>query len=180
MAEIGICFQPGGEREARFVLHCDPADADALGGAIGIKLGSEMLRATQSGGWNALHLAPDEWVLVGPAEAAAEVIASAGGTDRAHSLVDVSHRGLVMELSGASAATLLNTACPLDLRDDAFPINATTRTLFGKAAIMLWRTGPTRYRVEYWRSFHDYVSRLIAQASQDLPAVSPIQERMHA
>jgi sarcosine oxidase subunit gamma len=39
----------------------------------------------------------------------------------------------------------------------AFPIGMCTRTLFGKAEIVLWRTGEAQFHIEVWRSFAGYV-----------------------
>ena len=72
-------------------------------------------------------------------------------------------------VAGDGAADLLNAGCALDLSDAAFPPNSCTRTLFGKADILLWRpTEASAFRVEYARSFADYVRRLMAAAAEDL------------
>jgi sarcosine oxidase subunit gamma len=43
-----------------------------------------------------------------------------------------------------------------------------TRTILGKADIVLWRTGAESFHVEVWRSFADYVARFLAEASREL------------
>jgi sarcosine oxidase subunit gamma len=85
-----------------------------------------------------------------------------------HSLVDMSHRQLALEVSGAAAQTLLNVGCPLDLHLSAFPVGMCTRTVLGKADIVLWRTGPDSFHVEVWRSFADYVAHFLAEAAREL------------
>jgi len=85
-----------------------------------------------------------------------------------HSLVDMSHRQLALEVSGPTAQTLLNAGCPLDLHISAFPVGMCTRTVLGKADIVLWRTGPDSFHVEVWRSFADYVARFLTEAAREL------------
>ena len=57
-----------------------------------------------------------------------------------HSLVDVSHRHVAFRVAGARAADVLNSGCPLDLSPPAFPAGAATRTLLGKAEVILAKT----------------------------------------
>jgi len=42
-----------------------------------------------------------------------------------------------------------------------------TRTLFGKAEIVLWRTTPDTFRIEVWRSFAPYVLGSLAEAARE-------------
>ena len=168
MAEPVITDVPA---QARLLLHCASADRSAMAGALALDLPEAMLRAGHARGWHALHLSPDEWLLIGsPDEAAALVARSASdGSAIAHSLVDIGERHLGVTVAGEGAADLLNAGCALDLSDDAFPVGACTRTLFGKADILLWRpTEAPAFRVEYARSFADYVRRLMSAASADL------------
>ena len=112
-------------------------------------------------------MGPDEW-LIGGAEADADVIQQEIDTaldNAAHALVDVSHRNVAFEIAGPSAAFALNAGCPLDLHESAFPVGAATRTLLGKAEVVIIR--PTReplYRVDCWRSFAPYVHGFLVEA----------------
>ena len=58
-----------------------------------------------------------------------------------HALADVSHRQVAFEARGPQAQTALSVGCPLDLDIEEFPVGMCTRTLLGKADIVLWRTG---------------------------------------
>ena len=149
--------------DAQWLLHCAPDDAAAAGASLGIALGTDLLRATNCNGWHALHLAPDEWLLIGPHAAVPGPLDAAV----AHSLVDISERSLGFELVGADAADALNAACPLDLADAAFPVGACTRTLFGKVTVMLWRTGALSWRLDCGRSFQPYLIGLVELAVED-------------
>ena len=55
----------------------------------------------------------------------------------------------------------------MDLAASAFPVGRCTRTLFGKATVMLWRTGDDAFRLEVARSFAPYVAALLARAAAD-------------
>ena len=118
----------------------------------------------------ALWLGPDEQLVLAPvadAEAVATQLRAALGA-LPHSLVDVSHRQIAIEISGPTAQTLLSAGCPLDLHISSFPLGMCTRTILGKADIVLWRTGAASFHVEVWRSFADYVTRFLAEASREL------------
>ncbi|TNC07723.1 sarcosine oxidase subunit gamma [Methylobacterium terricola] len=163
-ARSGIVIQPAGA-EARFALRVRDPGASAAGlpldGPINSVRGDDRR-------WIA-RLGPDEW-LIGCDEAEADHLPAAIAADlgeRAHAVVDVSHRNVGIDVSGPLAAAALNAGCPLDLGEAAFPAGSATRTLFGKAEIVLIRRpGPEpRYRVECWRSFATYVHGLLVEAS---------------
>jgi heterotetrameric sarcosine oxidase gamma subunit len=42
-----------------------------------------------------------------------------------------------------------------------------TRTLLGKAAIVLWRTAADVFRIEVWRSFTPYVWACLEEARRE-------------
>ena len=157
---------------ARFVLQCGAEARLAAGAAFGVALPETPCRAQARDSRAALWLGPDEHLLIAPV---AELHAIAAAIDKslagiAHSLVDVSQRQLAIEVSGRDAAAILNCGCPLDLDAGAFPAGACTRTLFGKADIVLWRTGGEEFRLEVPRSFAPYVSELLREAARDFLA----------
>jgi sarcosine oxidase, subunit gamma len=118
-----------------------------------------------------LWLGPDEWLLISAEHRADETAAAlrAALAELAHSLVDVSHRQVALEVSGPDARALLAAGCPLDLDSSTFPLGMCTRTLLGKAEIILWRIGAEAFRLEVWRSFAPYVSAFLAEAARGLP-----------
>lgn len=150
-------------------------EAAALAGtAFGVDLPREALRASVTGPRAALGLGPDEWLLI--ASDFAQDAACAGALQAQlegalagtpHSLVDISHRQGALAIEGRDAAPALNGGCPLDLSVAAFPVGMCTRTLFGKAEIVLWRTAPDRFHIEVWRSFTGYVAGLLAETCRD-------------
>jgi len=155
---------------ARFVLRGAPAVMTAAGAALGLQISDIACRSASTGVRAALWLGPDEQLLLAPV-ADGEAIAHQLGQSLSalpHSLVDVSHRQIALELSGPQAQNVLNAGCPLDLHLESFPVGACTRTVLGKCDIVLWRTGATTFHIEVWRSFADYASRFLAEAGETL------------
>lgn len=159
---------------ARFVFRGDAAARLAAGGALGAPLSATPGRVVTHATRVALALGPDEHLLIVPESDAAAVAAEIGSAlaDRPHSLVDVSHRQVALELRGPHAEWLLAAACPLPLHPEAFPVDACTRTVFAKAEIVLWRTGPDTFRVEVARSYCRYVVDLLGEVARELPAAA--------
>lgn len=157
---------------ARLVLRCRPAAVEAAGRAFGVALPTEACRAAAGESRAALWLGPDEWLLLAAEGEEAAIEAAFAGmlAGVPYSLVAVSHRNTALELSGPDAALVLNAGCPLDLSQEAFPVDGCTRTVLGKAEIVLWRTDPDRFHVEVWRSFARYVWAFLEEARRELAA----------
>jgi heterotetrameric sarcosine oxidase gamma subunit len=83
----------------------------------------------------------------------------------AGSIVDVSDRTIGIRINGPHAAWCLNAFCALDLDD--FPPTASTRTLLGKAEIILWRLGETEFHIETARSLAPYVQACLEEAGRE-------------
>lgn len=153
---------------ARYSLRVDLASAAAR--AIDrLPLATTPCRAYERGEWAALWLGPDEQLLIGQENGAAAIAAAAAEALRGldHALVDVGHRQGAIELTGPDAAPLINSACPLDLRDAAAPVGFCSRTVFAKAEVVLWRRAEERWQLQAWRSFMPYVSALLAIAARE-------------
>jgi sarcosine oxidase, subunit gamma len=151
---------------ARWILRGGADARAAAAAALQLPIPDEACRAAAAGGRAALWLGPDEWLLIAPAADADAAGAALGAALAAvaHSLVDVSHRQVALELTTPQAALLIAAGCPLDLEPAAFPVGMCTRTMLGKAEIVLWRTGPDEFRIEVWRSFAPYVSAFLGEA----------------
>lgn len=154
---------------SRFVLRGDAQVLAAASDALGLPRSESVCRAVRKDGRAALWLGPDERLLIGPAEAIVEMdgLMQRALAGMPHSVVDVSHAQVAIEVSGGRAATALNAGCPLDLDPAAFPVDMCTRTVFAKAQIVLWRTGPETFRVETARSFAPYVTKVLALAARE-------------
>ncbi len=163
MADTGIAPLPGC---TRLVLRAAPETAARLSGGFGVALPPPLLGSAEGGGRTALRLGPDEMLLLAEAGAAAALLERLAATDCGGpaSVVDVSHGHAALRIAGPDAAGLLNAGCPLDLDAAAFPPGACTRTVFGKAEIVLWRRDAHDFRLEVARSFAPYVQALLDEA----------------
>jgi sarcosine oxidase, subunit gamma len=155
---------------SRFVLRGAPTVMAAAGKALELNISDIACRSATRGEWAALWLGPDEQLLLAPVTDGEVVERQLRDSLAAlpHSLVDVSHRQVAIELNGPMAQTLLNAGCPLDLHLSAFPVGMCTRTVLGKAAIVLWRRSATTFHAEVWRSFAGYAARFLAESAREL------------
>lgn len=158
-----------GPASSRFIFRGRPAAIEGAGRGFGVSLPEQACRATIVGSRAALWLGPDEWLLLASAaesDAVREMLEREIG-DAQHSLVEVSHRQLAIEVSGPAAAATLNAGCPLDLGPEAFPVGMCTRTVFAKSEIVLWRTASLTFHLEVWRSYAMYIWRALEEASRE-------------
>jgi len=153
----------------RFILRGEAAARAAAGQGFGLSLPETACRASTDGNRAALWLGPDEQLLLAP-DAEAELIEASLARalqGHAHSLVDVSHRQVGIGLHGPRAEWLLQSQCPLPLNLRDFPAGMCTRTIFGKAEIVLWRPAEQVFRLEVWRSFATYVVELLREIDRE-------------
>lgn len=154
-----ITIAPAAPR-TRHVLRGSEAVATAIGSAFGLALPMALNTASVDGDKAAFRLGPDEWLLLGGTLSSVD-------TPEPYSLVEVSNRNTAITVSESVAADVLNAHVMLDLDPAAFPVGMATRTLFTKAEIVLWRTGPTAFHIEVWRSFAEYVFGLLGEAARE-------------
>ena len=155
---------------ARYILRGGAEVSAAAGRALGLEVPVVACRASVAGERAALWLGPDEWLLltsVTDGDALGRSLGE-GLVGVPHSIVDVSHRQTAFAVSGPEAPTLLASGCPLDLDERAFPVGMCTRTMLAKAEVVLWRTAPSTFRLEVWRSFAAYVSLYLADAARGM------------
>ena len=153
----------------KLLLRGDAAVAEKAGAALGFALPERINRATTGTTGRALRLGPDELlILVEPAEREATLRNLAEAlAEQHHALVDISARLVAIELRGSALRDTLAAACPLDLHAREFAPDQATRTVFGKAEIILDCLEETRFRLLTNRSFAPYVRRLLAEAGRE-------------
>jgi sarcosine oxidase, subunit gamma len=156
------------QAEARWSLRLPERDVTGRATFAGFQLDQPINRFTATDGRTAIRLGPDEWLLLAP-EADAEMVAvelTSALKGHHHALVDISHRNVALGIIGPAAANVLNAGCALDLDTRRFPAGTATRTLLGKAEIVLLRKADG-FRVECWRSFATYVSAFLSEAARE-------------
>jgi len=154
---------------SRFVFRGDAAARGAAGAAFGMAFAESACRATTDGSRAALWLGPDEHLLLAPDGEVDTIEAALARALQGHaySLVDVSHRQVGIAIHGPRAEWLLESQCPLPLNLRDFPVGMCTRTVFGKAEIVLWRPAEQVFRLEVWRSFATYVVELLREIDRE-------------
>jgi sarcosine oxidase subunit gamma len=165
----GVAITPLGPC-ARWSLRLPPAAAERLREAAGFRIAMEINHGTCEDDRLAARLGPDEWLLCAPVGAAAGSgrLLTAVLVGEPHALVDVGHRYAALALEGSRASTLLAAGCPLDLHPGTFDAGTATRTLLGKAEIILWRLHDApAYRIECARSFAPYVNAFLREAARE-------------
>jgi sarcosine oxidase, subunit gamma len=120
-----------------------------------------------------LWLGPDEWLVVGPADATGRTESAVrrrvGGALRA--VVDVSANRTTIELAGTRAREILASGCSLDLDEPAFGPGRCAQTMVARAQVILWQVddAPT-YRLLVRPSFASYLAAWLADAAAGLDA----------
>jgi sarcosine oxidase, subunit gamma len=166
MADAWMRVKPPG---SRLILQCDAAARSAAACVWGVPFSEEPCRAQTLGERATLWLGPDEHLLWQASRDSALPIADLERAlaTHAHSLVDVSHRQVALEIFGPHAAAILAGACPLDLDEREFPVQMCTRTVLAKAEIVLWRTAQDAFHLEVWRSFQPYALALLSETGRE-------------
>ncbi|CDX11029.1 conserved hypothetical protein [Mesorhizobium sp. ORS 3324] len=149
----------------RISLRAPEASLAALSKALGVTLPTKPKASAAKDGRTALWLGPDEWLIID--EAGKDPLADCAKVTALHSAVGISHRNVAISVAGPAAAVTVNSGCPQDLSLEAFPVGAASRTILGKAEIVLLRTAADAFQVECWRSFSDYVFTLLSEAAGD-------------
>ena len=154
---------------SRFILRGAAGARAAAGHGFGLSLPETACRAATDGVRAALWLGPDEQLLLAPDGEVELIEASLARALQVHaySLVDVSHRQVGIGIHGPRAEWLLESQCPLPLNLRDFPAGMCTRTVFGKAEIVLWRPAEQVFRLEVWRSFATYVVELLREIDRE-------------
>jgi heterotetrameric sarcosine oxidase gamma subunit len=155
----------------RLLVRAGSQAATAIGLALGVLLPTVPCRSVISRDRAALWLGPDEWLIFAP-EGASALVARAvkAAGDHPASVIDVSYRSRIIEITGPRCAWCLNAFCALDLDLQGFPVGMCTRTLLGKAEIVLWRIAPEVFQLEVARSLVPYVWACLEQARLEFTA----------
>lgn len=150
---------------SRISLRASADSVHGLSQALGLQLPTRPKTSTSGNGRHVLWLGPDEWLVID--ENGAELVGVAASSGVLHSATDVSHRNTAVIISGPGAEATLAAGCPQDVSLSALPIGACSRTLLGKAEVVILRLDEETFRVEVWRSFSDYAFGLLAEGAED-------------
>ncbi len=165
---------------ARFSLRIAEADLEKAVEAFGFDIPPKIGQMSSAADKTALCLGPDEWLLMAPQSEREGIAARFAGISEqtAHSLVDVGHRTVGIDVCGPAAALVLSSGCPLDL--DALPICGGARTVLDKAEIVLMRLEENHYRLEIARSFAEFVWNFLSVSGREFDVDSSPLDRTGA
>jgi len=155
-ATAGVAFECRGD--------LDKASA-AIEEVLGIGLPDRLRFLGQPSSYSHCTLAwlsPDEWRLCCPIAQAYELeqhirTALSPLTGVTHAIVNTSGGYTVLELYGASAASVLKKSTGYDVRTANFPVGKVVGTSFAKSSVTLLRTSEERWQLWVRRSFADYL-----------------------
>ncbi len=155
---------------ARFVVRVLERDAGLVKLAAGVSLTIPVNTSATEGPRRVARLGPDFWTVLAPmserAALAADLTRDLEPVD--HAVVEYSDAEVTFVIAGDAARNVVNAGCPLDLDDRAFAPGTATRTVFGKAAVTLWRPGAAAvFEMHCGRSFGPYVRAMLAEAARD-------------
>ena len=156
---------------AQVDLRLEPAEA----ARSPYPLPTEPNTAWEAGSRAALWLGPDEWLVLGPPHAGAEIIA---GLEVAfgsipHSVVDVSANRVALEISGPGAKELLSAGCSLDLDPrGGWIAGRCAQTLLARVPVILHER-PEATRVFVRPSFAGYLVDWLIHAAATLGPPAP-------
>ncbi|MGI9351418.1 MAG: sarcosine oxidase subunit gamma [Rhizobiaceae bacterium] len=149
----------------RISLRAENKALAGLGKAMGLSLPRKPGTTANKGEVSVLWIGPDEWFITAPYGKQLEKKLN-DVKSGLYSVVSIDHRNTAFTVSGINAAHAINSGCPRDLSLDAFPVGHCSRTMLGKAEVILWRTKEEEFRIECWRSFSDYVWKFLADAAR--------------
>lgn len=166
----GVTITPA-EPMSRLSLRVKEKDLKTVGKALGLALPTKPKTSQTSSDktdtyCSALWIGPDEWLVLG--SEGADLFGTLTKLKPVHSAVDISHRNTAILLEGTNAVEVLQAGCPQNLNDEIFPVGACSRTILGKAEVVIWRKSTHSYHVECWRTFSDYVFKFMTQAAKGL------------
>jgi len=168
MAEPGLAIQ-GEPSLGKLMLRARDDVAIRAGDALGLALPQAVNRATGETGRRALRLGPDEYLLLlDEADVAAALTRLRQAlADSHHAALDLSARFAAMRVGGAHCRDTLAAACPLDLHPQSFGAGQASRTLFGKAEVILDCRAESTFLLLVNRSFAPYARALLAEAGRE-------------
>jgi len=126
------------------------------------------LQSASNNDWRLRWIAPDEWLLTGPGNAAfAMETALRDNLSGHYAVINVSGGQTLVRLSGAKARTVLMKSCPYDVHDRNFPVGKVVSTVFAKSQAVVCRIGEDEWELVVRRSFADYIWRWLVDAGQE-------------
>ncbi len=133
---------------------------DALEGVLGLVPPRKPGTVAAAGGLACLWLAPDEWLVVTPADVGAETLAALREalSRQLAAVTDVSEGRAIIALAGPRAREVLMKGCGLDLHPRVFAPGRCAQSTIAQAQVLLHQTDDKPgYELYVPRSYADYL-----------------------
>lgn len=145
----------------------DDGFLEAVESVAGTAVPLEPNTVIEGGRCTTIWLGPNEWYVVTPAGAEADVVArlEQALAGRHFAVNDVSGNYTTIDLEGPNARDVLEKGCTLDLHPRAFARGHCAQTLLAHAGVLLRPRGGDSYELVVRRSFADYVFVWIEDAA---------------
>jgi len=153
-----------------------PTFADEVHAMLGVRPPLQPNTTNCSDGLAAFWLGPESWLLVLRGASPHPDIAAARASIHAAkgALFDVSAGRVAYAVTGARAAALLATRCPLDFHVSAFPVGTCAQSLLGHVSALYYRRAPEDFVVMVARSYaRDVWHALCVSAASEAYEVAP-------
>jgi sarcosine oxidase subunit gamma len=137
----------------------------------GVPLPLTANRVAATGPLRVLWLGPDEWLVVAPDDAGADLparLARAVATRHAQ-VTDLSSSRTIIEIGGSAARALLETGCGIDLHSRAFGPGHCAQTLFARVPVIIDQLDEApHYRLLVRRSYACWLIDWMIDAAEGL------------
>jgi len=156
-------------------LRCDieaPGMREAVSGVLGLPLPEQFNTTVHNEHLRILWIGPDEWQIITPQDAATlETKLREALAGNHFAVTDVNSNYQILHLTGEPARDILANGCPLDLHPSVFKPDTCTGSHYFKAAIWIWQSETSGYKLLIRRSFAGYVQLMIERASAECSLV---------
>lgn len=132
-----------------------------IGQLLGIPLPVEPNHAAGSDS-RVIWMGPDEWMLVEPKAALADLETVPGLA--AMLVVPVGDGRYALDVEGPHVRDFLSKAVSIDLHPRVFPVDRSAMTLFAQIPVVIDHVAPDRFRLWFDVSLRDYVRKWCAEA----------------
>jgi sarcosine oxidase subunit gamma len=153
-----------------------PTFADEVHAMMGVRLPLQPNTMSRGDALAAFWLGPESWLLVLRGASPRPDLSAARASIHAAkgALFDVSAGRVAYAVTGARAAALLATRCPLDFHAATFPVATCAQSLLGHVGALYYRRGPEDFVLMVARSYaRDAWHALCISAAAEAYDVAP-------
>ncbi|MEZ5825392.1 MAG: sarcosine oxidase subunit gamma family protein [Geminicoccaceae bacterium] len=151
------------EESIKFSLRGSMSVAEKMAARIDIEPAVTMLTFTGDENRRMARLGPDEWLVT----SSAPVDPDNALDGEHHAAVDISERLLAIRLSGPAAREVLAGGCPMDMHEGKVHPGFASRTVMGKADIVLECLDADSFILHTNRSFLEYLWLLLVELGRE-------------